>query len=106
MSVPSLATFEGVKKYISRMGNSPSPVSPKQTVMLDWVSNEDGSHILTVAVGNKVLLLTAVSSDISAASIKAANEARGQAGAGGGVGRPVLRKSASMGFQQSLDEIR
>ena len=103
MSVPSLATFEGVKRYISRMGNSPSPVSPKQTVMLDWVSNEDGSHLLTVAVGNKVLLLTAVSSDISAASIKAANEARNQAVAGS---RPVLRKSASMGFQQSWDEIR
>ena len=80
MSVPSLATFEGVKRYISRMGNSPSPVSPKQTVMLDWVSNEDGSHLLTVAVGNKVLLLTAVSSDISAASIKAVSFGSGGIG--------------------------
>ena len=49
-----MSTLDGVKKYISKMGNSPSPVSPKQSVMLDWVSNEDGSHILTVAVGNKV----------------------------------------------------
>ena len=54
MSVPSLATFEGVKKYISRMGNAPSRAAPKQLVMLDWVAKEDGSHILTVAVGHKV----------------------------------------------------
>ena len=54
LSVPNLSTLEGMKRYISKMGNSPSPVSPKQSVMLDWVSNEDGSHILTVAVGNNV----------------------------------------------------
>jgi hypothetical protein len=54
LAVPSLSTLEGVKRYISKMGNAPSSVSPKQSVMLDWVSNEDGSHILTVAVGNKV----------------------------------------------------
>ncbi len=52
--MPSLATMEGVKRYISKMGNSPSSVTPKQSVILDWVSNEDGSHILTVAVGNRV----------------------------------------------------
>ncbi len=56
--MPSLATLEGVKRYITKMGNTPSPVAPKQSVMLDWVSNEDGSHILTVAVGNKVTSLT------------------------------------------------
>ena len=37
------------------MGNSPSTAAPKRIVMLDWVSNEDGSHILTVTVGNKVM---------------------------------------------------
>ena len=52
--MPNLSTLEGVKRYITKMGNSPSSVAPKQSVMLDWVSNEDGSHILTVAVGNKV----------------------------------------------------
>ena len=55
-SVPSMATMEGVRKYIERVGNKPSPAAPKQSVMLDWVSNEDGSHLLTVAVGNKVQL--------------------------------------------------
>ena len=53
MSVPSLSTLEGVKKYISAMGNAPSAIAPKQTVMLDWASKEDGTHILTITVGNK-----------------------------------------------------
>ena len=54
MSVPSLSTLEGVKKYINAVGNTPSAIAPKQTVMLDWASKEDGSHILTITVGNKV----------------------------------------------------
>ena len=49
-----MSTLEGVKRYINKMGNAPSTMTPKQIVMLDWVSNEDGSHILTVTVGNKV----------------------------------------------------
>ena len=53
-SVPSMSTLEGVKRYINKMGNTPSTTAPKRIVMLDWVSNEDGSHILTVTVGNKV----------------------------------------------------
>lgn len=100
VSVPSMATFEGIKRYISNKGNSPSPVSPKQSVILDWVSNEDGSHILTVAVGNKILLLTTVSSELAAATQKANLDARG------GSGRPLLSRSSSMGFQQFPDEIR
>ena len=54
MSVPSLSTLEGVKRYINAVGNTPSAIAPKQTVMLDWASKEDGSHILTITVGNKV----------------------------------------------------
>ena len=50
-----MSTLEGVKRYINKMGNAPSTASPKRIVMLDWVSNEDGSHILTVTVGNKVM---------------------------------------------------
>ena len=55
MSVPSLSTLEGVKRYINAVGNTPSEIAPKQTVMLDWASKEDGSHILTITVGNKVI---------------------------------------------------
>ena len=57
MSVPSLSTLEGVKKYINAVGNTPSAIAPKQTVMLDWASKEDGSHILTITVGNKVTII-------------------------------------------------
>ena len=52
-----MSTLEGVKRYINKMGNAPSTAAPKRIVMLDWVSNEDGSHILTVTVGNKVIYL-------------------------------------------------
>ena len=52
-----MSTLEGVKRYINKMGNAPSSAAPKRIVMLDWVSNEDGSHILTVTVGNKVTQL-------------------------------------------------
>ena len=55
--MPSMSTLDGVKRYISKMGNAPSTEAPKRIVMLDWVSNEDGSHILTVTVGNKVIKL-------------------------------------------------
>ena len=48
------------------------------------------------------MLLTSVSSDISQASMKALSEARGASSSN----RPVLRKSASMAFQQAPDEIR
>ena len=48
------------------------------------------------------MLLTSVSSDISQASMKALSEARGASTSN----RPVLRKSASMAFQQAPDEIR
>ena len=48
-----MISFQGVKRYIEKMGNAPTAMTPKRVVMLDWVSNEDGSHILTVTVGNK-----------------------------------------------------
>lgn len=101
MSVPSLSTLEGVKKYISAMGNAPSAIAPKQTVMLDWAAKEDGSHILTITVGNKVLFLTAVSSDITQASVKAMSEKRSVS-----ANRALIRRSSSMGFSQLQDEVR
>ena len=66
MSVPSLSTLEGVKKYISAMGNAPSAIAPKQTVMLDWASKEDGTHILTITVGNKVFFVQVIFIEIDA----------------------------------------
>lgn len=39
-------------------------------MQLDWISKEDGSHILTVAVGSKVMLFTSVSTDLAQANMK------------------------------------
>ena len=130
MSVPSLSTLEGVKRYINAVGNTPSAIAPKQTVMLDWASKEDGSHILTITVGNKVqsnffflfnfhksslylslkffsslklkvLFLTSVSTDITEATVKAMSEKTTISG-----NRPLKRQSSSMAFTQTQDEVR
>ena len=103
-SVPSLSTLQGVKAYIEKMGNVPSISTPKRVVMLDWVSNEDGSHILTVTVGNKVIFMTAVSNDVAQANVKAVNESK--AAEIKSKATPLLRKSSSMGFQQVVDDVR
>lgn len=82
LSVPSYATLLTLKKSIEQRGNV-CPLTQKNLVQLDWVSKEDGSHILTVGVssmscfiarpqqlkmysfkfqvGHRVLLYTAVS---------------------------------------------
>ena len=102
--MPSLSTLQGVKAYIEKMGNVPSISTPKRVVMLDWVSNEDGSHILTVTVGNKVIFMTAVSNDVAQANVKAVNESK--AAEIKSKATPLLRKSSSMGFQQVVDDVR
>ncbi len=49
----------------------------------------------------QVLFLTAVSSDITDASVKAMTEKRAV-----NSNRPLMRRSSSMGFQQAPDEVR
>ncbi len=49
LSVPSYATILTLKKSIEHRGNV-CPLTQKNLVQLDWVSKEDGSHILTVGV--------------------------------------------------------
>ena len=45
-------------------------VESSPALQLDWVSAENGSHILTVCTGTKISFYTAVSSDVAAASKK------------------------------------
>lgn len=66
---------------------------------MDWVSKEDGSHILTVAVGSKIMLYTPVSSDLAQANMKAMKESQT-------TNRPVLRKASSLAQPHFNDEIR
>ncbi|XP_055376112.1 dmX-like protein 2 [Condylostylus longicornis] len=97
-AVPSYSTLQSLKKSIIEKGNT-CPLVQKHLVQLDWVSKEDGSHILTVAFGSKILLYTPVSSDLAQANIKAMKESRSKS-------RPLLRKTSSLAQPHFNDEIR
>lgn len=72
LSVPSCATMQSLKKIISEQGNQLT-LTQKSIVQLDWVSTEDGSHILSVSVGDKVSVFTPVSTDIAQANLQVMN---------------------------------
>ncbi|XP_065333652.1 dmX-like protein 2 isoform X2 [Cloeon dipterum] len=97
-TVQSFSTLQTLRKSISEKGNV-CPLTQKHLVQLDWVSNEDGSHILTVAVGSTVMLFTPVSSDLAQANMKAMKESQS-------TNRPILRKASSLAAPHFVDEIR
>ncbi|XP_050532464.1 dmX-like protein 2 isoform X5 [Daktulosphaira vitifoliae] len=98
LAVPSFSTLQSLRKSIIENGNT-CPLTQKHIVQLDWVSKEDGSHILTVAVGSKIMLFTPVSSDLAQANMKAMKESQS-------VNRPILRKASSLVSPSFVDEIR
>lgn len=98
LAVPSFSTLQSLRKSITENGNT-CPLTQKHLVQLDWVSKEDGSHILTVAVGSKILLYTPVSSDLAQANMKAMKESQT-------ANRPILRKASSLAQPHFNDEIR
>ncbi|XP_043473124.1 dmX-like protein 2 isoform X3 [Leptopilina heterotoma] len=98
LAVPSFSTLQSLRKSIIENGNT-CPLTQKHLVQLDWVSKEDGSHILTVGVGSKVMLFTPVCSDLAQANMKAMKESQG-------TNRPILRKTSSLAQPQFVDEIR
>ncbi|XP_047120921.1 dmX-like protein 2 [Schistocerca piceifrons] len=98
LAVPSFSTLQSLRKSIIECGNT-CPLTQKHLVQLDWVSKEDGSHILTVGVGSKILLFTPVSSDLAQANMKAMKESQS-------TNRPILRKASSLAVPQFVDEIR
>ena len=100
--VPSLATMNRLKDGLP--SSSAECLVQARLVQLDWVSTEDGSHILTVSVANKVMLLTTVSSEIAQANMTAAAEARKELHSS--QKRPLLRKSSSLSLQPVVDEWR
>ncbi|XP_023930909.1 dmX-like protein 2 [Lingula anatina] len=100
MSIPSLSTINSVKRSIGEKGNKAGILKQKHLVQLDWVSTEDGSHILTVGVGSRIMMYAPVSSEISQATQKdllAKVEANR---------RGILQKSKSMTVQNYVQEIR
>lgn len=98
LAVPSFSTLQSLRKSITEHGNH-CPLTQKHLVQLDWVSKEDGSHILTVAVGSKIMLFTPVSSDLAQANMKAMKESQT-------TNRPLLRKASSLARPHFNDEIR
>ncbi|XP_023230378.1 dmX-like protein 2 [Centruroides sculpturatus] len=88
LSVPSYTTLQTLRHVISEQGNQ-CPLTQKSLVQLDWVSTEDGSHVLTVAVGSKVLLFTPVSTDIAQANVQAMKASKSAS-------RPLLKQASSM----------
>lgn len=98
LAVPSFSTLQSLRKSIIENGNT-CPLTQKHLVQLDWVSKEDGSHILTVGVGSKIMLFTPVCSDLAQANMKAMKESQS-------TNRPILRKTSSLAQPQFIDEIR
>lgn len=98
LAVPSFSTLQSLRKSITDHGNT-CPLTQKHLVQIDWVSKEDGSHILTVAIGSKILLFTPVCSDLAQANVKAMKESQTN-------NRPILRKTSSLAQPQFADEIR
>lgn len=98
LAVPSFSTLQSLRKSISEMGNI-CPITQKHIVQLDWVSNEDGSHILTVACGSKIMLYTPLSTDLAQANVKAMKESINN-------NRPILRKASSFAQPMFVDDFK
>nr|NVI77005.1 Rabconnectin-3A [Cucujiformia] len=65
----------------------------------DWVWNEDGSHVLTVACGSKIMLYTPLSTDLAQANVKAMKESINNF-------RPILRKASSLAQPLFVDDFK
>ncbi|XP_060524786.1 dmX-like protein 2 isoform X2 [Cylas formicarius] len=98
LAVPSFTTLQSLRKSITEMGNI-CPLTQKHIVQLDWVSNEDGSHILTVACGSKIMLYTPLSTDLAQANVKAMKESMNSF-------RPILRKASSLAQPLFVDDFK
>lgn len=91
--------YEHEEEVDLKTGDNPDNLWHRKQIQLDWISKEDGTHILTVSVGQKVMLFTAVSNDLAQANVKAMQESYS-------VKKPVLRKSSSFAQPHFNDEIR
>ena len=89
-----------INNVINNVYNSSDVLEQKHLVMLDWVSTEDGGHVLTVAVGARVLLYAAVSAEVAQATHKDHKSSTMPPRRG------ILQKSKSMTVSNVVEEIR
>ncbi|XP_074603304.1 rabconnectin-3 alpha isoform X2 [Brevipalpus obovatus] len=102
LSVPSCSTMQSLKKIIAEQGNQ-FTLTQKSIVQLDWVSTEDGSHILSVSVGDKISVFTPVSTDIAQANLQAMNSTKTGAAP---QARMLLKQMSSMATLSQVEDIR
>ncbi|CAG0879339.1 unnamed protein product [Cyprideis torosa] len=99
LAVPSFSTLQKLRKVVAEKPHAEPPLERKHLMQVDWVSREDGSHILTISYGEKMSLFTPVSSDVAQMNLKAMKEQQHS--------RPVLKKTSSMVMSNTPpDEVR
>ncbi|XP_071522289.1 dmX-like protein 2 [Panulirus ornatus] len=86
--VPSPSTLHSLRNQ--RFDKRGVSVKQKHPVQIDWVSQEDGSHLLTVAIGSKILAYTSVADEVAVMSSEDSKKDKEPRP------RPVLQKSMSM----------
>ncbi|CAI5454852.1 unnamed protein product [Caenorhabditis angaria] len=69
---------------------TPCETKIDEMVRLDWVSTEDGSHMLTVGLGSKIYIYTQVSQDPAQQNVSLMKESETS------LRRPSLRKASSL----------
>ncbi|XP_018017231.1 dmX-like protein 2 isoform X2 [Hyalella azteca] len=92
LHVPSMSTLHSLRsqKY-SKRGVE---VKQREPVQVDWVSKEDGSFLLTVVIGSKIIVLTDVNEEMAAATMK--TDTITGVGCTASPRAPVLKKSLSV----------
>lgn len=91
LSVPSYATLHTLRRAVIEQGNQ-CPLVHKSLIQLDWVSSEDGSHVLTVAVGSRILLFAPVARDV----IQQGGNGLEPSSLTSGAPRPLLKQVSSL----------
>ncbi|CAD6187487.1 unnamed protein product [Caenorhabditis auriculariae] len=66
------------------------PISIQKMIRLDWVSTEDGSHMLTAGVGAKIYVYTQISQDLAQQNVALMKDSETT------MRRPSLRKASSL----------
>lgn len=65
-------------------------MSLKNIVRLDWISTEDGTHMLTVGMGTKVYIYAQIGQDLEQQNVTLVRESEST------MRRPSIRKASSL----------
>jgi DmX-like protein len=85
--LPNVPSVQNFRRALSEY-NNPGGRKARSSVSLDWVSTEDGSHVLTVGLGPQIMIFAAVSHEIAQENMKTLAESAPSK-------RPLLRQASS-----------